>query len=65
MMAGDVTVAQFWAVIEGQPGRRPVRLALEELGFFSREVCASSASTQPTPSARAEGVGRREIAGRV
>jgi prephenate dehydratase len=32
------TVAQFYADIEGHPDRRPVRLALEELSFFSREV---------------------------
>ncbi len=32
------TVAQFYADIEGHPDHRPVRLALEELGFFSREV---------------------------
>jgi len=32
------TVAQFHADIEGHPDSRAVRLALEELGFFSREV---------------------------
>ena len=32
------TVAQFYADIDGHPDQRPVRLALEELGFFSREV---------------------------
>jgi prephenate dehydratase len=32
------TVAQFYADIEGHPDQRPVRLALEELSFFSREV---------------------------
>ena len=32
------TVAQFYADIEGHPDQRLVRLALEELGFFSREV---------------------------
>lgn len=31
-------VAQFYADIEGHPDNRLVRLALEELGFFSREV---------------------------
>jgi prephenate dehydratase len=31
-------VAQFYADIEGHPDERLVRLALEELGFFSREV---------------------------
>jgi prephenate dehydratase len=30
--------AQFYAEIEGHPESRPVRLAFEELGFFSREV---------------------------
>src|SRR5262249_60848775 len=35
---GAFTVAQFFADIEGHPDERPVRLALEELSFFSREV---------------------------
>ncbi len=35
---GAFTVAQFYADIEGHPDQRLVRLALEELGFFSREV---------------------------
>ena len=32
------TVAQFYAEIEVHPDQRSVRLAMEELGFFSREV---------------------------
>jgi len=35
---GFFTVAQFYADIEGHPDDRLVRLALEELSFFSREV---------------------------
>ena len=35
---GGFTVAQFYADVEGHPEHRPMRLALEELGFFSREV---------------------------
>jgi prephenate dehydratase len=35
---GSFAVAQFYADIEGHPDERPVRLALEELSFFSREV---------------------------
>jgi prephenate dehydratase len=35
---GAFTVAQFYAEIDGHPERRPERLALEELSFFSREV---------------------------
>jgi prephenate dehydratase len=35
---GNFTVAQFYADIDGHPDQRLVRLALEELGFFSREV---------------------------
>ncbi|MEJ2028192.1 MAG: prephenate dehydratase, partial [Limibacillus sp.] len=35
---GSFTVAQFYADIEGHPDDRLVRLALEELSFFSREV---------------------------
>ncbi len=32
------TVAQFHADVEGHPSQKNVRLAFEELGFFSREV---------------------------
>ena len=35
---GNFTVAQFYADIDGHPDQRSVRLALEELSFFSREV---------------------------
>lgn len=35
---GGFTVAQFYADIEGHPDQRSVRLALEELSFFSKEV---------------------------
>jgi prephenate dehydratase len=38
MIDGAFTVAQFYADIDGHPKLRPVRLALEELSFFSREV---------------------------
>ena len=38
ILDGAFTVAQFYADIEGHPDDRMVRLALEELGFFSREV---------------------------
>ncbi|HLW27778.1 MAG TPA: prephenate dehydratase [Kiloniellales bacterium] len=38
MIDDRFTVAQFYADIEGHPEQRMVRLALEELGFFSREV---------------------------
>ena len=38
MVDGTFTVAQFYADIDGHPDAAPVRLALEELGFFSREV---------------------------
>ncbi len=38
IIEGSFTVAQFYADIEGHPDQRLVRLALEELGFFSREV---------------------------
>ena len=37
-VAPDFAVAQFYADIEGHPDDPMVRLALEELGFFSREV---------------------------
>ncbi|HVM83985.1 MAG TPA: prephenate dehydratase [Candidatus Binatia bacterium] len=38
ILDGQFTVAQFYADIEGHPDQRPVKLALEELSFFSREV---------------------------
>jgi len=38
ILDGSFTVAQFYADIEGHPDERLVRLALEELSFFSREV---------------------------
>ncbi|WP_022729445.1 prephenate dehydratase [Fodinicurvata sediminis] len=38
ILDGSFTVAQFYADIEGHPQDKPVRLALEELSFFSREV---------------------------
>jgi prephenate dehydratase len=38
ILDGEFTNAQFYADIEGHPDQRPVKLALEELSFFSREV---------------------------
>jgi prephenate dehydratase len=38
MVGGDFQASQFYADIEGDPRDRNVRLAFEELGFFSREV---------------------------
>jgi prephenate dehydratase len=38
IMDANFTVAQFYADIEGHPQHTPVRLALEELNFFSRRV---------------------------
>ena len=35
---GSFSVAQFYADIEGHPHDQNVRWALEELGFFSKEV---------------------------
>jgi prephenate dehydratase len=37
-LGGAFTATQFYADIEGHPDQRSVRLALEELSFFSREV---------------------------
>ena len=37
-VGGSFNQAQFYADIEGHPDDEPVRLALEELGFFSAEV---------------------------
>jgi len=38
LLGGRFTAAQFYCDIEGHPSQPNVRLALEELGFFSREV---------------------------
>ena len=38
MVDGRFTATQFYVDVEGHPEERPVRLALEELRFFSREV---------------------------
>ena len=37
-LAGTFNATMFYADIEGHPADRPVRLALEELGFFSTEL---------------------------
>lgn len=38
MLGGRFTATQFYADVEGHPDDRPVKLALDELRFFSREV---------------------------
>jgi len=38
MLGGRFTATQFYADVEGHPEERPLKLALEELTFFSREV---------------------------
>jgi prephenate dehydratase len=38
MLDGHFSSTQFYADIDGHPDQRAVRLALEELSFFSREV---------------------------
>ncbi len=38
LVGGHFTAAQFYADVEGHPEHRNLRLALEELEFFSREV---------------------------
>jgi prephenate dehydratase len=38
LVDGRFTAAQFYADVEGHPDERPLRLALEELDFFAREV---------------------------
>jgi len=37
-MDGHFTATQFYADVDGHPDDRPVKLALEELAFFSREL---------------------------
>jgi prephenate dehydratase len=38
MVDGQVSATQFLAEIEGHPEQPSVRRAMEELGFFSREI---------------------------
>jgi prephenate dehydratase len=38
MLGGEFSATQFYADVEGHPDERRLRLALEELRFFSREV---------------------------
>ncbi len=38
MVGGQFTATQFYADVEGHPEDRPLKLALEELGFFTREL---------------------------
>jgi prephenate dehydratase len=38
LVGGRFNAAQFYAEVEGHPDHRNVRLALEELDFFTREV---------------------------
>ncbi len=38
MLGGRFTATEFYADVEGYPEERGLRIALEELGFFSREV---------------------------
>ena len=38
MVAGQFTATQFLCDVEGHPEQASLRLALEELGFFSREI---------------------------
>ena len=42
MVGGRFTATQFYADVEGHPEDRPLRLALEELAFFSLEKNDSS-----------------------
>ena len=38
MVGGNFTATQFYADVEAHPEDRPLKLALEELAFFSTEV---------------------------
>lgn len=38
LVDGRFTAAQFYVDVEGHPDERPLRLAMEELGFYAREV---------------------------
>jgi len=37
-VSSDFVVAQFYAEVDGHPNHRPVRLAFEELDFFTHEI---------------------------
>ena len=64
MLGGDFFATQFYADIEGDPRDRGVRLALEELDFFTREVRllgtypADPFRSGKTPSGKRRGAGR-------
>ncbi|HEX2215480.1 MAG TPA: prephenate dehydratase [Xanthobacteraceae bacterium] len=51
-LEGSFNATMFYADIEGHPGERPVKLALEELHFFSSEV--TLLGTYPASPFRAE-----------
>jgi prephenate dehydratase len=38
MVGGRFAATQFWADVEGHPDERPLKLALDELRFFSKEL---------------------------
>ena len=64
MLGGDFFATQFYADIEGDPRDRGVRLALEELDFFTREVRllgtypADPFRSGKTPSGKRRSAGR-------
>ena len=51
-LEGSFNATMFYADIEGHPGERPVKLAMEELHFFSSEVTVLG--TYPSSPFRAE-----------
>jgi prephenate dehydratase len=38
MLEGDFTATQFYAEVDGHPDDLPLKRALEELAFFSKEL---------------------------
>jgi prephenate dehydratase len=56
MLDGEFTATQFLADVDGHPEHPPVRRALEELGYFSRELRVLG--TYPAHRYRAEHQGR-------
>ena len=60
MVAGEFTATQFLCDVDGHPEQPGLRLAMEELGFFSREVrvlgiypAAARRSARKEPAERA------------
>ena len=55
MEGGEFTATQFLADVDGHPGDPPLKRALEELKFFSREIAHSRRLPRPSVQERIAG----------